>query len=78
MNLQDATKQLREAESLVAQLGGELRALDAQARDYEAKLAELGLTADQVPDALAALRTEEAALDAEIAELTAALAEALG
>lgn len=77
MNLQEATKKLREAESLAAQMSGELRALESQQQEYAAKLAELGLTPDQVPAALEALRVEEVRLEAEIVELTTALSGAL-
>jgi septal ring factor EnvC (AmiA/AmiB activator) len=78
VTLQESTKKLREAESLVAQLTGELRAIEAQEKEYATKLAELGLTPDQVPAALEALQVEESRLQTEIAELTNALAGVLG
>lgn len=77
MTLQEATQKLRQAESLVAQLNGELRALETQEQAYAAKLAELGLTPEQVPAALEQLRAEEARLEAEIVSLSTLLAGAL-
>jgi chromosome segregation ATPase len=77
MTLQEATKKMREAESLVAQTAGELRALESQEQAYAAKLAELGLTPEQVPAALEHLKGEEARLEADISALTVALAGAL-
>lgn len=77
VTLQEATQQLRQAESLVAQITGELKALEAQEQIYRTKLAELGLSPEQVPDALAQLRAEEARLEVQIVELTAQLAGAL-
>lgn len=73
MTLQESTQKLREAESLVAQLTGELRVLESQEQSYTTKLAELGLTADQVPAALAQLEVEEKRLEDEIENLSAQL-----
>lgn len=77
VSIQESSQKLREAESVVAQLKGELRALDAQEKAYAAKLTELGLTVDQVPAALDALKVEQDRLNEEVAKLTAALAGAL-
>lgn len=77
MTLQEATQQLRQAESLVAQISGELKALETQEQAYRAKLSDMGLTPEQVPAALAQLQAEEARLEAEIATLTTQLAGAL-
>lgn len=73
MTLQESTQKLREAESLVAQLTGELRVLETQEQAYTAKLAELGLAPDQVPAALEQLELEERRLEADIDTLTAQL-----
>jgi chromosome segregation ATPase len=78
VTLQESTKKLREAESLVAQLTGELRAIESQEKEYAVKLAELGLTPDQVPAALEALQVEEVRLQGEVAQLTTLLEGALG
>lgn len=77
MTIQESAKKLREAESLVAQLTGELRAIETQEKTYADELAKLGLTPDQVPAALAALEAEETRLQEEISRLTTALAGAL-
>lgn len=76
-NLQEATQNLRKAESLVASIGGQLDALKAQEQKYAAKLAELGLTPEQVPAALARLQEEEERLEREVNELMTQLAGAL-
>jgi chromosome segregation ATPase len=78
VTLQESTKKLRDAESLVAQLTGQLKALEAQEQEYTERLAQLGLTPDQVPQALQALQDEERRLDAEIGQLTEVLVGALG
>lgn len=77
MTLQEATQNLRKAESLVASITGQLDALKAQEQKYASKLAELGLTPEQVPAALAQLQAEEERLEREVQDLMTQLAGAL-
>jgi septal ring factor EnvC (AmiA/AmiB activator) len=78
MTLQESTQKLRQAEQSLAKVQGELQALDAQVNTFTARLAEYGLTPEQVPAALEQLSLEEQKLQGQIEQLTEELAGAIG
>ena len=78
MTLQESTQKLRQAEQALAKVQGELQAVDAQVETFTTRLAEYGLSPEQVPAALEQLALEELKLAQEIDQLAESLAVAIG
>lgn len=78
--IEKARQELRKAESTVARLQGEERALQAQVEAAKARLQQYGINPEQAAEALVALDAERDRLQAELTlattQLTAVLASA--
>lgn len=75
--VETAKRELRAAETRVAQLTGEERALEAQAKASAEKLLSLGIQPEQAAGALEALEAEYARIEADLVVATAALEQAM-